>query len=180
MESAKDNAAEEAREEARKKAREQGREFDEKAFDKNQKKLFSGRPTDAKIAGDEPAKNNKAIAANKAAQDFKGDSTRIAVNSKAIANSLLAVEKKESADSLFYKTEYVPVTSFIHTVQFDNYKRIYQAYQTPQDYYLKEYYNVGEVYRRFYLRSDPTLAHQEHRGNGNARGIQQVGKESWS
>lgn len=144
MESAKDNAAEEAKEEARKKAREQGREFDEKAFDKNQKKQFSGRPTDAKIAGDEPAKNNKTIAANKAAQDFKGDSTRIAVNSKAMADSLLSIEKKKAQDSLFYKTEYVPVTSFIHTVQFDNYKRIYQAYQTPQDYYLKEYYNAGK------------------------------------
>ena len=77
MESAKDNAAEEAKEEARKKAREQGREFDEKAFDKNQKKQFSCRPTDAKIAGDEPAKNNKAIVANKAAQDFKSDSTQL-------------------------------------------------------------------------------------------------------
>ena len=29
-------------------------------------------------------------------------------------------------------------------MQFDNYKRIYQAYQTPQDYYLKEYYNAGK------------------------------------
>ena len=61
-----------------------------------------------------------------------------------MADSLLTVEKKKAQDSLFFKTEYVPVTSFIHTVQFDNYKRIYQAYQTPQDYYLKEYYNAGK------------------------------------
>ena len=146
MASAKENAAEEAKDEARKKAKEQGKEFDEKAFEKNQKK-FSGRPDNAKIAGNEPAKEdkkNKKDLAFGAGKDFKSDSTRIAVNGKAAADSLLALEKKKSQDSLFYKSEYVPVTSFIHTVQFDNYKRIYQAYQTPQDYYLKEYYDAGK------------------------------------
>ena len=49
------------------------------------------------------------------------------------ADSLLAVQKKNAEDSLFYKSEYVPVTSFIHTVKFDNYRRIYEAYQTPAD-----------------------------------------------
>ena len=146
MASAKENAAEEAKDEARKKAKEQGKEFDEKAFEKNQKK-FSGRPDNAKIAGNEPAKedkkNEKDLAFG-AGKDFKSDSTRIAVNGKAAADSLLALEKKKSQDSLFYKSEYVPVTSFIHTVQFDNYRRIYQAYQTPQDYYLKEYYDAGK------------------------------------
>ena len=146
MASAKENAAEEAKDEARKKAKEQGKEFDEKDFEKNQKK-FSGRPDNAKIAGNEPAKedkkNEKDLAFG-AGKDFKSDSTRIAVNGKAAADSLLALEKKKSQDSLFYKSEYVPVTSFIHTVQFDNYKRIYQAYQTPQDYYLKEYYDAGK------------------------------------
>ena len=146
MASAKENAAEDAKDEARKKAKEQGKEFDEKAFEKNQKK-FSGRPDNAKIAGNEPAKedkkNEKDLAFG-AGKDFKSDSPRIAVNGKAAADSLLALEKKKSQDSLFYKSEYVPVTSFIHTVQFDNYKRIYQAYQTPQDYYLKEYYDAGK------------------------------------
>ena len=147
MASAKENAAEEAKDEARKKAKEQGKEFDEKEFDKNQKK-FSGRPDNAKIAGNEPAKEEKKNGRDLtlgAGKDFKSDSTRIAVNGKAAADSLLAIEKKKSEDSLFYKSEYVPVTSFIHTVQFDNYKRIYQAYQTPQDYYLKEYYNAGRL-----------------------------------
>ena len=37
------------------------------------------------------------------------------------------------------KTEYVPVTSFIHTMQFDNFRRIYQAYTTPENYYLDSY-----------------------------------------
>ena len=138
MASKKENAEEEAKEEARKKAKEQGKKFDEKAYDKQQGAKFSGRPDGAKIAGDEPAKDS-------AAKDIKTDSTRIAVNGKAAADSLLAVQKKNAEDSLFYKSEYVPVTSFIHTVKFDNYRRIYEAYQTPADYYLNEYYDAGRL-----------------------------------
>lgn len=138
MASKKENAEENAKEEARKKAKEQGKKFDEKAYDKQQGAKFSGRPDGAKIAGDEPAKDS-------AAKDIRNDSTRIAVNGKAAADSLLAVQKKNAEDSLFYKSEYVPVTSFIHTVKFDNYRRIYEAYQTPADYYLKEYYDAGRL-----------------------------------
>lgn len=138
MASKKENAEENAKEEARKKAKEQGKKFDEKAYDKQQGAKFSGRPDGAKIAGDEPAKDS-------AAKDIKTDSTRIAVNGKAAADSLLAVQKKNAEDSLFYKSEYVPVTSFIHTVKFDNYRRIYEAYQTPADYYLQEYYDAGRL-----------------------------------
>ena len=138
MASKKENAEENAKEEARKKAKEQGKKFDEKAYDKQQGAKFTGRPDGAKIAGDEPAKDS-------AAKDIKTDSTRIAVNGKAAADSLLAVQKKNAEDSLFYKSEYVPVTSFIHTVKFDNYRRIYEAYQTPADYYLQEYYDAGRL-----------------------------------
>lgn len=138
MASEKENAEENAKEEARKKAKEQGKKFDEKAYDKQQGAKFSGRPDGAKIAGDEPAKDS-------AAKDIRNDSTRIAVNGKAAADSLLAIQKKNAEDSLFYKSEYVPVTSFIHTVKFDNYRRIYEAYQTPADYYLKEYYDAGRL-----------------------------------
>lgn len=138
MASKKENAEEEAKEEARKKAKEQGKKFDEKAYDKQQGAKFSGRPDGAKIAGDEPAKDS-------AAKDIRNDSTRIAVNGKAAADSLLTIQKKNAEDSLFYKSEYVPVTSFIHTVKFDNYRRIYEAYQTPADYYLNEYYDAGRL-----------------------------------
>ena len=138
MASKKENAEEDAKEEARKKAKEQGKKFDEKAFDKQQGAKFSGRPDGAKIAGDEPSKDL-------AAKDTRNDSTRIAVNGKAAADSLLAIQKKKAEDSLFYKSEYVPVTSFIHTVKFDNYRRIYEAYQTPANYYLNEYYDAGRL-----------------------------------
>lgn len=138
MESAKDNAENDAKEEAKKKAEKEGKKFDEKAYDKASQKQYGGRPDDAKIAGDEKtlvAKEEKANA----------DTTRIAINGKAAADSLMAAQKKASEDSLYYKTEYVPVTSFIHTLKFDNYKREYIAYQTPENFYLNEYYNVGKI-----------------------------------
>lgn len=138
MESQKENAESDAKEEARKQAKKEGKKFDEKAFDKaNQNKnKFSGRPDGAKIMGNEPAPDQKNLAQN--------DTTRISVNGKQAADSLVAAKKKASEDSLYYKNEYVPVTSFIHTLKFDNYTRTYQAYQTPADYYLQEYYNTGK------------------------------------
>ena len=136
MESAKENAETDAKEEARKKAKAEGKNFDEKAYDKANDTKYAGRPTDAKIAGDEPAADNP----NK----LEADTTRLAVNGKAAADSLIAQQKKAAEDSLFFKTEYVPVTSFIHTLKFDNYRRIYQAYETPSGYYLNEYYDAGK------------------------------------
>ena len=88
---------------------------------------YSGRPDNAKVVGDEPQSFNK----------VSGD--RIAVTDKQMSDSLLATQKKEQADTAWMKTEYVPVTSFIHTLKFDNYKRIYQAYQSPTDFYANDY-----------------------------------------
>lgn len=88
---------------------------------------YSGRPDNAKVVGDEPQNINK----------VSGD--RIAVTDKQMSDSLLATQKKEQAGTAWMKTEYVPVTSFIHTLKFDNYKRIYQAYQSPTDFYANDY-----------------------------------------
>lgn len=134
MASKKENAAEDAKQEAMKKAKAEGKKFDEKAYDKKQQ--YSGRPDDAKIAGDEPA-----IDKNQTQQ-----SNRIAVNGKNAADSLMAQEKKNAADTAWLKNEYVPVTSFIHTMKFDTYDRSYISYMnpTPADYYLNEYYTVGK------------------------------------
>ena len=43
--------------------------------------------------------------------------------------------KEEPLDTTWMKNEYVPVTSFIHTLNLKNYKRIYQAYESPKGYY---------------------------------------------
>ena len=128
MASQKENDAAKAKEEARKKAEKEGRTFDEDAFDGKQ--TYSGRPDDAKIAGDEPA-------------DTIAKSTgRIKVD-KAMADSLMAKSEKAAVDTSWLKDEYVPVTSFIHTLKLDNYRRIYQAYQVPENFFADEYYTVG-------------------------------------
>lgn len=123
---------------ARKKREEQENETDNYERIKNAKlpgmtnkglneQTYSGRPDNAKVVGDEPQNVNK----------VSGD--RIAVTDKQMSDSLLATQKKEQADTAWMKTEYVPVTSFIHTLKFDNYKRIYQAYQSPTDFYANDY-----------------------------------------
>ena len=89
------------------------------------KPVAQGRPDDAKIMGAEPIAQQK-------------DSNRTSLD-KATADSLLAVEQKAKADTTWLKNEFVPVTSFIHTMQFDNYRRIYQAYKTPTDFYANTY-----------------------------------------
>lgn len=136
MESQKENAAVDAREEARKRAKREGRDFDEQAYDKAQAQNFTGRPDDAKIAGDESQ-----LAQTQATDTTK--TNRISVESAAAADSLISAEKKKAEEEQWMKTEYVPVTSFIHTMKFDTYSRIYQAYETPADYYAATYGNVG-------------------------------------
>lgn len=123
---------------ARKKREEQENETDNYERIKNAKlpgitnkglneQTYSGRPDNAKVVGDEPQSFNKV------------SDDRIAVTDKQMSDSLLATQKKEQADTAWMKTEYVPVTSFIHTLKFDNYKRIYQAYQSPTDFYANDY-----------------------------------------
>ena len=77
-----------------------------------------------------------------------GFNRKVKMTEEEIKAKKFAMESaKENAaeDSLWYKNEYVPVTSIIHTVKFDNYKRIYEAYKTPADYYLEEYYTAGRL-----------------------------------
>lgn len=100
---------------------------------------FEGRPEDAAIVGDESLVNDKSNA-----NDSIRQQGRIKVDGTEMADSLLRAENVK-ADTTWTKREYVPVTSFIHTVQFDNYRRIYQAFQTPENFYLDEYYNIGRL-----------------------------------
>ena len=103
----------------------------EKDSSRNNKKEepIEGRPDNAKIMGTEPDGQKKI-------------NDRLALD-KHTADSLLSIESKRQADSMWMKKEFVPVTSFIHTIQFDNYRRIYQAYNTPSNYYANNY-NVQE------------------------------------
>lgn len=118
IKSAQSKKEDEARQKAMKKAEENGEEFDEEMFNKNMK--AQGRPDDAhivdKVAPKEKTKNTDILYPN--AQETA----------------------KNEADAQWVKDEYVPVTSFIHSFRFDNYRRIYQAYETPEGYYLNNYY----------------------------------------
>ena len=91
-----------------------------------------GRPDDAKIAGDLSATGTRRPSA---------DSTRIAVDSKHKRDSLLAIQAHQDSIDATMKDEFVPVTSFIHTLDLNNYNRIYQAYYNPIGYYANTYYN---------------------------------------
>ena len=129
MASQKENQAQKDMEEARRKAKREGRDFDEKTF---KKQTFSGRPDNARIATSAPTDTLGAK-----------ESERIIVKSKADADSIKAIEAKAAQDTTWTKTEYVPVTSFIHTLKFDTFRRIYQAYRTPADFYADTYDIVG-------------------------------------
>ena len=115
MASKKENEAQKRKD----KATQEGRQDDDKTV------TLQGRPDDAKIMGAEPISQKK-------------DNNRVALD-KQTADSLLAAEKKTQVDTAWMKKEFVPVTSFIHTLKFDNYRRIYQAYKTPTDFYANTY-----------------------------------------
>lgn len=127
--SQKEKDERQAKEKAQKDAKAQGRDVDEDKVKVPQ--TFAGRPDDAKIA------------TTAAPQNDKGNGQRVTVAGKAAADSLIAAANKAKEDTSWMKTEYVPVTSFIHTLDFNNYRRIYEAYETPENYYLNTY-NVIE------------------------------------
>lgn len=131
MASQKENQAQKDLEKARRKAKREGREFDEKKF---KKQTFSGRPDNARVVNTSAPTDSTST---------KAPSERIAVNGKAAADSLRALEAKAAQDTMWMKNEYVPVTSFIHTMKFDTYRRIYQAYETPKDFYADTFNPAG-------------------------------------
>ncbi len=97
---------------------------------------LKGRPDDAVIAGDLPTSPKKDTPA--------ADTTRISVESKAAADSLLAQQAMADSLEALMKKEYVPVTSFIHTLDLSSYNRKYQAYTTPTGYYSNNYFDRYE------------------------------------
>lgn len=128
IEARKDAQQREAKEKAQRQARREGRELDED--DLATPTTYGGRPDGAKVA--ERAEGTPAT-------DSLAAEGRVSVGSKAAADSLMAAASKAAEDTSWLKNEYVPVTSFIHTLDFNNYKRIYEAYATPENFYLDRY-----------------------------------------
>ena len=136
LKSQKAQEAEQDKEKARRRAKAKGEKFDEEAYDKE--KHSAGRPDNAVIAGD--------VSQAKSSVEKTNVSDRMTVNLE--DSTQMAELKKQDAlakDSTqkWMKDEYVPITSFIHTARFDNYRRIYQAYNTPTDFYAQNYFNYG-------------------------------------
>ena len=123
------NAAEKEKEKARRKAAREGDTFDEKTYDRQHRP--SGRPVNGRIAGDVPAHT---VAGT--------DTTRVQIDLQqgGIEAALAQQDSLQTPAVEWTKREYVPVTSFIHSVRFDNWRRIYQAYQTPVDFYAHDFY----------------------------------------
>lgn len=136
LKSQKAQEAQKDKDKARRRAKAKGEKFDEEAYDKE--KRSAGRPDDAVIAGD--------VSQVKTTADNTNGNERMTVNLE--DSTQMADLKKQDAlakDSTqkWMKDEYVPVTSFIHTARFDNYRRTYQAYNTPTDFYAQNYFNYG-------------------------------------
>ena len=95
----------------------------------------TGRPENARIAGDLPKDGEKPV---------MEDSTRVRVESQQQLDSLMAAQAQQDSIDATMKRVYVPVTSFIHTLDINSYNRIYQAYNSPTDYYLNTFYKYND------------------------------------
>ena len=137
------------------KEREKADQGDQKA-----EPVIMGRPDNAKIAGDMPT--------TMPTDSTAADPTRITVSSKAEADSLQALAAREDSIEQTMKREFVPVTSFIHTLELTNQERIYQAYDSPTGLYadtffstLRGTYSGDSIYdptRHFALRNTVAVA----------------------
>ena len=94
-----------------------------------------GRPDDAPVMGDEPDKQQASAA---------DDSTRVQVESQAMMDSLRLAKAEEDSLEQNTKKIYVPVTSFIHTIDISNHDRTYLAYVSPDSYYANTYYDLND------------------------------------
>ena len=74
-------------------------------------------------------------------------------------DSIQNEKSKTEEEDMFMKDEYVPVTSFFHTLALDHYRRTYLAYQSPAGLYLNDYYalntdSVSDMTKYTYMRNN--------------------------
>lgn len=100
----------------------------------------TGRPDNARIVGAEP----KAKLDSLAKQTI--DTTRIKIEDQATLDSLTRAQAIQDSIDATMKDEFVPVTSFFHTLEWNNYRHIYQQYRSPDGYYKHRYYDKGILF----------------------------------
>lgn len=109
---------------------------------------LAGRPDDAVVQQAPPSTpadsltNDSIVSPIGENEGALASSGRIKVDSKAMADSLLAQEAVVDSTELYMKREFVPVTSFIHTADLSSHERTYLAYQSPSGYYADTYYDL--------------------------------------
>ncbi len=97
---------------------------------------YTGRPDNARVVGDDTQAQ-----APPTAMEVDSLSTHLTMD-VALADSLAqALADSVNVEEEWMKDEFVPVTSFIHTFDYETNERIYQAYYTPRDYYANTYYD---------------------------------------
>lgn len=71
------------------------------------------------------------------------------IKARQFADTLNTTEAAKDSLEQLMKKEFVPVTSFIHTFELQDYERIYQAYYAPKDYYANTYFpmNADNTYQ---------------------------------
>ena len=126
-----------AKEKEQREAREKGQDFKDNGLGRKGNERVTqnapqGRPDNAKVMGDEPTGEKP---------DLANDSTRIKIGSAEEMDSVMAEKARQDSIDATMKKEYVPVTSIIHTLDINNYDRIYQAYSSPTDYYADTFYD---------------------------------------
>lgn len=83
--------------------------------------------------------------AQKNGDDFDEEAYREEAKRKEELARPTAQTPQEDKDTVWMKSEYVPVTSFIHTAEFNNYRRIYEAYETPDSFYLSDFATTSKL-----------------------------------
>ncbi|MCD8305647.1 MAG: putative porin [Prevotella sp.] len=96
--------------------------------------VYEGRPDNAVVMGDD----------NPDAHQPDSIATNLVLDAAA-ADSLAAINDSIADAEEWMKTEFVPVTSFIHTFEYDTNERIYQAYTSPAGYYADSYYDSTAI-----------------------------------
>ena len=99
---------------------------------------------EAKIDSEKRKQDNEKMQLEREGKNME---EKIDMDGQANAASMLDSLQAVLADTL--KKEYVPVTSVIHTLDLSRYTRIYQAYDSPAEYYANTYYdlNADNAYR---------------------------------
>lgn len=102
----------------------------------------SGRPDDQELATPKGRPDNaKVMGVAPTSTETPTDSTRISVDTKELSDSLLAAKAVQDSIDATMKREFVPVTSFIHTLDLRRHDHMYRAYASPEDYYADTFYD---------------------------------------